>query len=184
MSNQVPVHKIGRKIFLPLLLVFVVLFSYVGYQYYLQFKNQQRLKEIEKYELELVEEAKEKGRELYNQGFRGMIILINKSLIHFPDFIDGFTESGGSILYPQSSMGTNIHNKQDLENANFLAEAYTTNVTVRNWYWIPRAGFNKDNVILVLVRVNDEVWSDKYSRMYPSFGTLNTIYLRARDLRE
>ena len=99
---------------------------------------------------------------VYDLGYRGCIMLFNASSNTSGDFVTKFEELGGTMLFPNedASGGDMFHEyarTNNLDNANFFAQAYTTETEYSNWYWIPREGFNENNVMLVTFGLSENI---------------------------
>jgi len=97
---------------------------------------------------------------LYDLGYRGCIMLFNGSSNTAEDFFTKFEGLGGTILYGN---GIGLGSVLSLEgltislgDANFFAQAYTTEAEYSNWNWMSREGFNESNVILVTFGLDDD----------------------------
>lgn len=125
------------------------------------------------------------AKSLYDLGYRGCIMLFNGSSNTAEDFLSKFEGLGGTIL---SGNGIGLGGVLSLEDltislgdANFFAQAYTTDTTYNRWDWTPREGFNETNVILVTFGLDDDFDISYYNGIsYPYLASLPRIDLLNR----
>ena len=107
-------------------------------------------------------------------GIRGVIYLFNGSSNTRGDFRSKFEELGGTILF-SDDLQHDYQRTNVLDNANFFAEAYTTNTEYNSWQTshVPREGFNLNNVMLLTFGINEDMNIYYYNDIfYPSLATL------------